>query len=114
LIFLQSCVSTQVAINIQSSLNTKDLRTRFGPPNQILDNGSSGSIWLYSETWVRQNKSTQTSVTYDKTIKFWVRDGKVYQWQTYGHELKRLSTIGWLATLSGGALLGVLIGNATY
>ena len=95
-----------------------DLRRTFGPPQKVLDNGEAGEIWVYSETWVKTNQGRMTvnnntatwinpsTVKYDKYIKFWVDGNNVYRWESYGHNLKRMTVFGIIGILVGSFFLG--------
>jgi hypothetical protein len=101
LILLSSC-TPRIAQNIKQCKTTDDLRRTFGPPNKILDNGSAGEIWLYSETWIRSTQGRITvddntatwknpsTLEYDKYVRFWVQRGNIYRWETSGHQMQAI------------------------
>lgn len=127
LILFSSCVTTNIGRSTECR-TTDCLRRTLGPPNKIIDNGESGEIWLYTETWIRSrpgkitvndNTATYTNPTeteYQKYVKFWVDEETVYKWSSYGHKLKQPTTIGKISLIFGGlgmsVLLGVLLAEA--
>ena len=118
LILFSSCVTTRTGHNINRCETTIDLRRTFGPPTNIINNGSEGEIWLYSETWVSStpgkmtvNENTATwrnpsELEYEKYIKFWIQGDRIYSWESSGHQLKKMTGIGVISILVGSFFLG--------
>ena len=64
--------------------NTDYLRLEFGAPGYVIDNGDIGTIWVYSDTYVRNNPgyigdygyyylyTMPTSYSYEASNRFWV------------------------------------------
>jgi len=120
---------TQLKTNLDQSIekNTKYLRQTFGPPTEIIDNATEGTIWYYSETGVRSKPGVivptgdniiytkPLTVKYEQYMRFWVsNEDRIYKWQTKGHELEKenwaviiIVTVG--TSILGGVLLAALI-----
>ena len=121
LILFSSCVTTRTGHNINNCQTTNDLRRTFGPPDNIIQNGSAGEIWLYSETWVRSspgkmtvNDNTATwknpsELEYEKYIKFFIEEERIYRWESSGHKLKKMTGIGMVGILVGSFFFGYSI-----
>jgi hypothetical protein len=121
LILFSSCATTRVGHNINRCETTNDLRRTFGPPDNIMNNGSAGEIWLYSETWVKSTPGKMTvenntatwsnpsELAYEKYIKFWIEGDKIYRWESSGHKLKKMTPIGAVGLIGGAFFFGYSI-----
>jgi len=96
-------VQTQLGKNLDTSVgnDTKYIRQNFGPPTEIIDNASAGTVWLYSEAGVKSRPgiistigeniiyTDPATIKYEKYIKFWVSSNEIiYRWEVKGYEVE--------------------------
>ena len=111
--FFSSCVTTNTGQAVKECRTTDCLRRTLGPPTYKIPNKQAGEIWLYSETWtetspgrihVNGNTATYTLPSEHKAaeyVKFWVKNNRVYRWESHGKDLRKLSTAGFVLTFLG-------------
>lgn len=98
ILLLTSCYTTsKFKLEIDKTLNqnTNYLRYQYGAPNYVLENGDIGTIWVYSETYVRNVPgyigsygyyylyTPPASYEYEKSMRFWISKKR------YGDEMAK-------------------------
>lgn len=102
------------------------LEKTLGQPNYIILNGNVGTIWVYSDTYVRSEPgyiagngffytySAPSTFEYEASNKFWIDpSGHIYHWKSSGYPLKKINDSATIITticvISGTFLLGVYL-----
>lgn len=96
-------------LNNTYNKNSNYLRTSLGPPNNIIDNGESGTVWIYSSQysystngWISNVGNTTyynspQTYTQEKVLKFWIdNNGTIFKYQTEGYLLKKPTALTWI------------------
>ena len=66
---------------LEDCQTTSCLRQRLGPPDEVLNNGKEGEVWVY-----RGNRPNQYS-------KFWVKNGSITSYYAMGYSKKETNKI---------------------
>jgi hypothetical protein len=134
ILFPEKMVKNDFSKKLSSMLgySERELRTQWGPPSRIIDNASAGEVFVYDKGSVTKHSPGSALITggnnylygtaqkgssynYDRWVRFYLSNGRVYKWETHGLKTKVDKNKGWrwvgvtLDIVIGGALFGWLL-----
>lgn len=103
-LLLQGCmIENKLGTSLNGTIGktTTYLRINLGPPTDTINNAEAGVIWEYAKVIEVSSPGTvipvggaiyytnPNSYTEERSLKFWIKDNKIYKWQSNGYATKK-------------------------